>query len=170
MKLGTLRHSSYGMHLETCHCHSSRELLAIGVGFSKGVLCDSHQRWGRQDALKSATATTHAQPFLACSGLLNQSNDQKEIESQKNIKIPTLCHYLQTPRWKSPIRLLMLIKMAWNVHHKGSMWESHGCIQLVDPKYHRTEVKIRILCLIDGDSHNTNVLCQIYYARESFKG
>ena len=75
------------MHLETCHCHSSRELLAIGVGFSKGVLCDSHQRWGRQDALKSATATTHAQPFLVCLGLLNlkfwPKNTNQVIESKK---------------------------------------------------------------------------------------
>ena len=106
--------------------------------------------------------------------LTNLSHRIDQVESQKKHQdshFMSLIANSEVQLRLSPIRYSLLIKMAWNSHYKGSMWESM-MHPMFEPKYHRVKDwgKIHILCLIDGDWHNTNVFCQIYYARESIKG
>ena len=136
---------------ENQHCHSSGSSWP-GRGFSTVFYRDLTNDKAIRALWNQPRATTYALPFLVCSGLLNlkfwPTNTNKVIESQKfwptwvteltklshrktskNSHFMSLIANSEVQMRLSPIRYLLLIKMAWNSHYKGSIWESHGCAQ-----------------------------------------
>ena len=136
---------------ENQHSHSSGNSWP-GRGFSTVFYRDLTNDKAIRALWNQPRATTYALPFLDCSGLLNLKFLTKEhqpgnwvteiltnlshridqVESQENIKNSHFMSVIATSEVQmrlSPIRHLLHIKMAWNSHYKGSIWESHGCVQ-----------------------------------------